>query len=283
MNTTQNPNQQRIRISEETAYVRRPQKRGPDEGALRVLRGAMLICGAVILVLGLLLVIFPMFKVQNIVVEGNNYCDEQAIIAASGIVNGNELIGLDLESAMYAIFANCPNGETCSSSISFPFTVKIRITEQEGVMYAAFQDKYFSFNRDLRVLEIKSNGEEQFSPFLHVKLPAVAAVYPGRTIQFVNSGAELSYLTSLLDTLSRKNLLKDVTYIDFSERFSLSYVLNDTCRVEIGKLADIDLKLTCAEEILKQKGGIAAGYAVIDVSNTDKSTYQKITADQLFE
>lgn len=283
---TRNEMNTRIRIDEEQmnqAPARAPKKRGPDEGLLRLLRGCMLFCGAVILVLGLLLILFPMFKVQGIVVEGNSYCATQDIVTASGIVEGNELIGLDLESAMYAIFAKCPNVETCTISVSFPFTIKIRVTEKAGVMYAAYGDQYISFSRDFRVLEIDSNGEEKFSPFLRVKLPTVSSAIRGSSIQFADGTTELAYATSLLDSILNRTTLGEVTFVDLSERFSLSFILSNTVRVEIGKLADMELKLTCAEEILRQKGGVAAGYAVIDVSNPSKPTYQKIGAEQLFD
>lgn len=283
---TRNTTNTRIRIEEEQlnqASVRAPKRRGPDEGLLRLLRGCIFFCGAVVFILGLLLILFPMFKVEGIIVEGNSYCATQDIVTASGIVEGNELIGLDLEKAMYAIFEECPNVETCTISISFPFTIKIKVTEKSDVMYAAYGEQYISFARDFRVLEIDSNGEEKFSPFLRVNLPAIRNASKGEPIQFADGSAELAYAGVLLDTILGRDTLGEVTYVDLSERFSLSFVLSNSCRIEIGKLADMELKLTCVEEILRQKGGVTAGYAVIDVSNPSKPTYQKIDGEQLFE
>lgn len=275
----------RIRIAEDEVQqqpVRQPQRKEPNKNVLRILRFGMLISGAVILVLALMLVLLPMIKINKIVVEGNDYYDDAAVAQMAGIAEGDELFGWDMQKACDAIMAAYPYAGDIYISINF-LTVKIEIVEKPTVMYAAHQDQYFSFDRDLRVLEIKQNGEESFSPFLRVKLPDVLSLQKGRTVQFVNSAEDLSYITQLLDVLAEYNLLESVTYVDFSERFLLSFVLSNSVRVEIGKLYDIDTKMIAAQQNLRNHQTVGASYAVIDVSNTSKPTYQIITADELFE
>ena len=138
-------------------------------------------------------------------------------------------------------------------------------------------------DRNLRVLEIKTNGEEAFSPFLRVKLPTVSVAQVGYNLQFVDAGADLSYLTQLLDLLAERNLLGEVTYVDFSQRFSLSFILSNSTRVEIGALRDMNIKLTLIEEELRQHPIDHNIYALIDVSNTSKPIYKQIAAENLFD
>lgn len=280
---TRNDTPTRIRISEEEAQpqVRQPRRRKPDPKVLRVLRLGMLASGAVIVVLALTMLILPMLKINKIVIEGNNYYDDAAVLEMAGIAEGDELFGWDMQAACDAIMAGYPYASDIYVSINF-FTVKIEIVEKPSVMYAAHQNQYFSFDRSLRVLEI-TNGEETFSPFLRVKLPTVASAQVGYSIQFADGGADISYLTQLLDVLAERNLLADVTYVDFSERFSLSFVLSNSVRVEIGALKDMNLKLTLLDEELRQNPINHNIYAVIDVSNTSKPIYREIEAKNLFD
>ena len=150
-------------------------------------------------------------------------------------------------------------------------------------MYAEYQNQYFSFDRDLRVLEINTDGEEAFSPFLRVKLPAVSGVNVGSRIQFVDASTDLSYLTQLLDILGERKFLENVTYVDVSNRSSLSFVLSNSVRVELGAQREMNLKLTLLEEELSKHPLDHNIYAVIDVSNTSKVTYGEIEAENLFK
>ena len=150
-------------------------------------------------------------------------------------------------------------------------------------MYAEYQNQYISFDQSLCVLEMKTDGEEAFSPFLRVKLPAVFVAQVGYPIQFSDSQADLSYLSQLLNILSDGNLLADVTYIDFSERFSLSFILSNSVRVEIGTLKDVNVKLTLLREELQKNPIDHNIYAVIDVSNTSKPIYRQIACENLFD
>ena len=85
----------------------------------------------------------------------------------------------------------------------------------------------------------------------------------------------------LMKQIKDEKLIEKVSYVDFSERFSLSFVLEERCRVELGKLSDVQIKINLMNEILEQKNPPNA-YAVVDVSNVEKPTYQTVEADRLF-
>ena len=281
---TRNDTPTRIRISEDEMQpqVRQPRRRKPDAKTLRILRFGMFLSGAVIVVLAITMLILPMIKINKIVVEGNSYYDDEAVTQMAGIAVGDELFGWDMQKSCDAIMAAYPYASDIYVSIQL-FTVKIEIVEKPSVMYSEYQNQYVSFDRSLRVLEIKSDGEEAFSPFLRVKLPAIALAQVGHTIQFADANIELSYLTELLDFLAERNLLENVTYVDVSERFSLSFVLSNSTRVEIGHLKDMNIKLTLVEEELRKNPLDHNIYAVIDVSNTSKPIYPQIGAENLFD
>lgn len=284
MNTKNNA-PTRIHISEEMpqTQMRQPHRKKTDERVFRILRFGILASGAVIIVLALVLLVLPMIKINKIVVEGNSYYDDEYVIEKAGIALGDELFGWNMQKSCDAIMSSYPYASDVYVSIAFPFTVKIEIVERRNVMYAESQNQYFSFDRGLRVLEIKTDGEEAFSPFLRVKLPAVANVKAGSSIQFVNAEVDLSYLTQLLDLLGDRNLLGRVTYADFSEQFSLSFVLSNSVRVEIGSLKDMNIKLTLLEQELRDHPIAEGTYAIINLSSPQRPTYQKIAPENLFD
>ena len=281
---TRNDTPTRIRISEDEVQpqVRKPQRRKPNKKVLSVLRFGMLLSGAVIVVLALTMLILPIFKINKIVVEGNSYYDDETVAQMAGISAGDELFGWDMQKSCNAIMAAYPYASDIYVSIEF-FTVKIEIVEKPTVMYAECQNQYFSFDRSLRVLEIKSDGEEAFSPFLRVKLPSVSSVQVGQNVQFANAETDVSYLLQLLDTLSSHNLLENVTYVDASDRFALSFVLSNAVRVEIGELKSMNEKLTLLSEELNTKPIDHNIYEVIDVSTTSKTIRKQIEAKNLFD
>ena len=281
---TRNDAPKRICISEDEVQpqVKQPKRKKPNAKTLSLLRLGMLFTGAVILVLAITMLILPMLKINKIVVDGNHYYDDAAVIEMAGIAVGDELFGWNMQKSCDAIMAAYPYASDIYVSIQF-FTVKIEIVEKQSVMYTAQQNQYFSFDRTLRVLETRTNGEEAFSPFLRVKLPTVSVVQKGYQIQFANSDTDISYLTELLDLFAEQELLESVTYIDASERFSLSFVLSNSTRVEIGALKDMNVKLTLLGEELRKNPPNHNIYAVIDVSNTSKPIYREIAPENLFD
>ena len=281
---TKNDAPKRICISEDEVQpqVRQPKRKKPNAKTLSLLRLGMLLTGAVILVLAITMLILPMLKINKIVVDGNHYYDDDAVIEMAGIAVGDELFGWNMQKSCNAIMDAYPYASDIYVSIQF-FTVKIEIVEKQSVMYTAQQNQYFSFDRTLRVLETSTDGEEAFSPFLRVKLPAVSVAQKGYQIQFANSDTDISYLTELLDLLAEQELLGSVTYVDASERFSLSFVLSNSTRVEIGALKDMNVKLTLLEEELRKNPPDHNIYAVIDVSNTSKPIYRQIALENLFD
>lgn len=284
MNTINDaPGSSRIPKEQTQPQMRQPQRRKPNENVLRILRFGMLISGAVILVLALAMLIIPTIKINKIVVEGNSFYDDEYVIKKAGIAIGDELFGWNMQESCDAIMANYPYASDIYVSITFPFTVKIEIVEKPTVMYAEYQNKYISFDRTLRVLEMKTDGEEIFSPFLRVKLPSIAAAQVGSPIQFADTNADVSYLTQLLDVLSERELLDRVTYVDFSEKFSLSFVLSNSVRVEIGALKDMSVKLSLLAQEMQNHPISQGTCAVIDVSNTSKPVRREIAAESLFD
>ena len=254
-----------------------------NEKKLRVLQLVMCIVVVMILIVGILLLTLPMFRVKTIVVEGNSFYSAEEIIAASGIKEGDEIwsviSGHRSREIDNRIYSTC--GYIRSIKISCGLSkVTITVTEVENLMYAEENGGWYAFDTNLHVWE--ENAEESaFSPFLKVKLPAVLSAQKGQGILFASTEITYGYIGELIDLLDASDVLEHVTYIDFSNKFSVSCVIEDTVRMELGSVSAIERKLECFHAILAEKN--SADYAVIDVSDPTKATYRKISYEELYQ
>ena len=263
-------------------------RKRPNKKLMQALRATMLILGGMILVLGILLAVLPIFRVQSVEIEGCAFYQYDQILAASEIkIGADESMSLDGNAIAQKILKACPYVKSCTV-MTLPFSVKITIVEKENVMTSAFGGYQFTFDRNFEVLELLQDGEDRFSPFLSVKLPAIAQVQEGKRILFADASGDRSYVHQLCDALRECEVLGNITYIDFSDRFAVSLVLSDHFWIELGKVSDVELKLRLVEETLKKKEAsgvdLSLEYATIDVRDPkEKTVYHSVESlDDLY-
>ena len=243
-----------------------------DRKTLAMLRAAMVVAGGMIVVLGLLLIILPAFRVKKIIVEGNSLYSAEQIIESSGIEVGEELLALDIDEVIDNILNDCPYVDSISVSNESITSIRITVKEKGNIMYTAFNDKYVAFDSNFHVLA-ESQSEDVFDSFIKVDMPQIAALSVGGEMHFANADTDMSYVGELLGKLDEEGILSKVTSIDFSKKFQVSYVTDGTCRVHLGRVGELDTKLMLVDQILKNKDDNSV-YAVVDVSSTEKPTYR---------
>ena len=247
---------------------------------LELLRGCMVILAGMIVVVGLLLIILPMFRVKTIKVEGNSYYTAEQIIEATGIEIGQEMVTVSKGQMTEGIWKDCKYVDEVSIGKYF-FSVKIKVTERKNVMYTEFNGKYIALDQSFKALG-ESENEADFEGFLKVTLPEIASLSIGGQINFEKDEMDLSYISQLFDTLEKEGKLESVSSMDLSKKFSVSFVMENACRVKIGKVSDMSAKLRMVDEILQVKGGVFAALSEVDVSDLQKPTYRVLSsADML--
>ncbi len=256
--------------------VQTTRKKRVNPRHLARLRATMLVVGSMILLLGLLLAILPLFKLQKIEISGIQYYTEEQILEHTGLTIGDEMLAIDLDATRDALLSNFNNIERVTVRSIFPGTVKIEIVEKSDVAYLWYEGEFYSFDSNFRVLE-KSSHAERFDGFARVILPEIATLEVGEKIVFSNSDMDMGYVFSLVNEMKRAELLPYVTLLDCEQKYQNAIELNNNCRIEVGKISDIPSKLELAQQILVSKGLGEGQCVVLDVSDMKKSTYRLIS------
>lgn len=245
---------------------------------LKLVRWSITLLCAAVAVVGLLLLILPCMKIKEIEVSGNTVTATSDIIQAAGIQVGDEIFQLTQGEIADNIQRKYPSlGVRVRCGLS---RVTITITER-GSSYIAYAGHWFLLDRDLKVVTMSDN-EADFQDYPRMVLPAVTQLSIGKQVQFAEDGIDRSYITELTELLDREGLLSHVTYMDVSEKFHISYVLDGQIRVVLGKLADVELKLEMTAEILNARFESEAPYVIVDVSDLKRTTYRAMQSpDQL--
>ena len=225
-------------------------------------------------------VLIPQFIVDEIIVEGNSYYTSDAIIEASGIGLGDEILSVfmsDLDEN--AFYASCPYIRSVTVTCGFS-KVWIRVDEVEDLMYTSdVEGNWYAIDTDLRVWQ-RSSTPIPFREFLHVRLPAFYPTERGSKISFVNGSLTYDYIGELIRVLKEQNVLSAVDYINYSDKFSVSFVFGGRIRLELGAVADMERKLSRFSHILSEKSDTE--YAVIDVSDPDRAVYRAVSANDIY-
>ena len=146
-----------------------PVKQAPNKPKMRLSgRGIFAICLAVAIIVMVILVLFlPAFRVRNAHIEGNVALSDQEVLNEIGLeydahlmsgVSGNifDILCLNYGKTEERIKRENPYIEDIRISIKLPSTVNVQIKERRKVCYIRTPDGYAALDKDGIVLELSS-------------------------------------------------------------------------------------------------------------------------------
>lgn len=275
---TQTPTQNRQRVPQhqgQTAPVGR--RRTVDDRLLRALRIAVAALCAIIVIMGVVLLVLPAFKVKTIEVEGAYYHSPEEIILASGIKVGDETFAINKSEVCTRIFESCGNVKKIAIKRGLN-SVKITVTEGKNLMYTAHNGRYYMLDDSFRAWAVSDN-EADFAAYPRIDLPEIAGIEVGAEIAFVSD--DISYVRELISYLDATGRFSVLTAIDADKKYDVSYVLRDSLRISLGRCEELAVKHTVVEKVLAERGSDADLWVVVDVSNLHKPTYRALTSSEL--
>jgi cell division septal protein FtsQ len=276
MNNQNRQSSARVGSAERATYTYGRRKR-PNPEFLRLMRLGMLVSSAVILMLGLVLIILPMFRVSAIDVVNNTVYSDEQIIGAAQLAVDHELFALpDDEELRNRIFEWDTKRYITSIGIERRFgDIIITVTEAKNVMYTEQNGTFYVLDSNLKTM-YATDDEASLSAYPKVTLPEGASFVPGKIVAFSYETPDTAYIGELLSELDARGCWGEITELDLSKKFSVSYVLENACRVKLGKVGDMNVKMNLVSQIMALKGVNYSTLSVVDVSNTEKPTYRAL-------
>ncbi len=228
-------------------YMKNKRKRVRKQ---RFIGAALLFLGSISILLCALLLILPLFRVQNVEITGTSYYTEAEIARAAGVRTGGETLATDAQALAVSLLKNAPYVQSCKVSV-FPFTVKIEIEEKADVMYVEFAEEFVTFeyresDHSFRVLEVRETAPDGFR---YASLPQISSAKAGGRITFTRESLDVSYVKDVIDSLKYYEIYDAVTTLDLSSRSNLSYELESRCSVKLGTLDELDEKVATAIDL----------------------------------
>ncbi|MBE6896496.1 MAG: hypothetical protein E7477_05280 [Ruminococcaceae bacterium] len=228
----------------------------------------MFICLVIAVVVSVLTRVF--LRVDTILVENlSRYESSQLLLECDGL-RGEPILQFDRQLESENIETKLPYVKEINFSVKFPDNLHIVAIPAVPAYSVCLGETYVCLDSDYKVLE------ENIAPFqgvLKVDGLVFESYEVGKNVDF-SENIEASVLDDLISVLSEYGLDKNLTKIDFSKKYNLTFVLNDIIQVEFGTSEDFDKKTELLVEILKRNPSDKR--AVINVRKSDEGRYRAL-------
>ena len=234
-------------------------------------------------VIALLMSISVFFKVEHIQVSGMNKYEAHAIMEASGIMNGENLITLSRAKAASKIMKAMPYVKSVRIGIQLPDTVIISIEELE-VTYAvqSRDDTWWLVGSNGAVVEQEPAGQRTgHTKILGVQIEspkvgekAVAYEQPPKTDEqgnplpvAVTAAKQLETALAVAQELKRNHVIGEAASIDVTSVMAMEVWYGQRFRIKLGDNTKLDKKIYSLKNIVDNMNDYASG--IIDLTDPD--------------
>lgn len=251
------------------------------------------LASVVAVVLALVLGISVFFKVEAVIVYGNQKYSADDILEASGIETGDNLLTFSRAKAGGRIIGKLPFVENVRFGIKLPGTVNIEITEVEvGYATEDANGGWWLISAAGKVLEQLPKGADSgYTNIIGVKLNApqvgsqaqalqeqtVQTDEAGNTIPVtVTAAKRLNTALNIVQYLEQNGIIGEAAYLDVSELGSIRLQYGQRYRVELGDDSQLSYKISCmkaAVNTLTKDEPYSTG--MLDISNPEDISYKR--------
>lgn len=191
------------------------------------------------LCVGVVLSMTVFFKMENIVVVGNDRYKDEDIIKISELKKGDNLVKIDKDKAIENILKKYIYIENVDIIRKFPSTAEINV--EMVVPIAAIENggKYAILSKSSRVVETNSNEIPKGA--MHVKGIDAKDLKLGSKL----TDSENTSIKKLSDfvTQLKATELNNIVYIDFSDNHNLKAIYDNRILIEFGENIDMKYKM----------------------------------------
>lgn len=219
-----------------------------------------------------ILLLTPLFNINEITVQGNSVISDEEIVKSAGIVEGINIFDVSLRRAQKNI-EEIGYIDEVKVKRKFPSKIEIKIVEAVGVACVTAENGFVVITSDGRCLELsetaavstfsKNNiGEASLT---QKNLPVIKGLKNvkykvGKTITS-DDKTRLNKLFECLKAFTKSEFIFDMTQIDISDMNDIKFFYNGgKLVVSVGSGEKLDYKMECFKPILEEIGEDPEGY-----------------------
>jgi cell division protein FtsQ len=212
-----------------------------------------------------------LFKIKDIVVQGDEVYEKQTLIEESGIKKGDNLFFTNTKSASINLEGKFPNIDTVTITKKFPNKLIIDIRKANKAFCIESEEQYVFISNKGKVLEISDERDENLILLKGISLDSFEV---GKKVQYVDKSVEKK-LSEFAEKMNSNGLSK-ISEINFNNG-SLFFVNYDNrIKINFGFYENMDYKIKMASEIINNKLG-AAESGTLDLSEVPKENRSYFT------
>lgn len=212
----------------------RRRRRGRFSGLLKLF-------GFLIAVAAVIAAITLFFRMDHIVVSGNERYSEQEVLDASGLVTGGNLYFLNKYGVKETIFAQLPYVEEVKINRKLPDTLLIEVRECKAVAGVDSPGGVWLISAEGKLLE-QTSAPPEGCPLV-TGAPLIEPA-PAQQMDFGEAAAyRAGVVLTLLRVSAEREMSKDIAVIDMSDETALNFSYLGRFTVRFPWTADVGYKL----------------------------------------
>lgn len=224
---------------------------------------------ALVAVIGIGVAVDRLFVIRKIEISGGvdyTYTSEQAEETAKsiGIAIGDNLLALDRKNAEANAKYYLPQFDSVQIEFDLPDTLVLKVSEAEPVMYTVVNGRGYVLSEKMRITSVCDDASDTENlGLIRAELSGITKSVAGEFIETANGSDKI--LAELYAVLKEEGLAADVTAIDVSDKFELSFEYKRRFTVKLGGGENLTVRVRFMESVARELSENDSG--VIDVSD----------------
>ena len=223
-----------------------------------------------------LLVMLVMFRVRSFEVSGNVRYTAEEVAEASGITEGDILMGVNKTQVASRLIARLPYVEQVVIEKVLPGTIKFEVTEctAAAIVTSEFSTIWLMSESGKLLEKIEETNRNRY-PYPEVT---------GTVLSLPTAGEQAVYedydkgtkATELLDAVRRAGLEQQITEINVENLQDLVVIYEDRVEVQLGMASDVDYQLEYLKAVIGKIGATERGILDLRFSVGEEAIFHRI-------
>ncbi|MBE6592671.1 MAG: FtsQ-type POTRA domain-containing protein [Ruminococcaceae bacterium] len=215
----------------------------------------------VLALISLLFVFLRFVGVGGFEIKGSTEYELSELISASGIRSGDAMSSVRVKTAEKLLLEKCPYLKSVDVKKKFPNKIVFKVEERVLGWYLQVGDDFYALDYDLRIL-LETYDEQSLIDrgLTKLVLPELESAVCDELPEFGNDDEQLIGETlKIIDSFRTHEMKPRLTYLDLSNRFEITLIIDSTFEVKLGDMSNIETKLATIKSTIARS--IEKGYA----------------------